>query len=107
MLNKKKKQPTIIKNLHRWLCSVYLAGAGDAWQAVAVSQSKLDFNVNPLSPGPRDPVCPQPVVLTGFEDVTHLVGPDGDVLLIHDAHLLPLRTRIRHHTSTGNILRVH
>lgn len=70
---------------------MYLAGAGDAWQAVTVSQGELDFDVDPLSAGPRDPVCPQPVVLIGFQDVTHLVRSDGDVLLVHDAHLLPLR----------------
>lgn len=42
---------------------IYLAGASDSWQAVAVPQSEFDFHVDPLSAGPRDPVCPQPVVL--------------------------------------------
>lgn len=71
---------------------MYLTGAGDARQAVAVPQRKLDFHVDPLGSGPRDPVCPQPVVLIGLEDITHLVCPDGDVLLIHNAHLFPLQT---------------
>lgn len=79
---------------------MYLAGAGDPRQAVTVSQGELDFNVDPLRSGPRDPVCPQPVVLIGFQDVTHLVGPDGDVLLIHNAHLFPLR-RSKHSVSTA------
>ena len=70
---------------------LYLASASDPWQAVAVSQRELDFDVDPLSAGPRDPVCPQPVVLIGFQDVTNLVSSDGDVLLIHNTHLLPLQ----------------
>lgn len=76
--------------------ALYLAGTGDSWQAVAVSQSKLDFDINALGTGPWDPVCPQPVVLTGLQNITHLVRPDGDVLLIHNAHFLPLQT----HTDT-------
>lgn len=45
---------------------MYLAGAGDPRQAVTVSQGELDFDVDPLSAGPRDPVRPQPVVLIGL-----------------------------------------
>lgn len=71
---------------------MYLTGAGDPWEAVTVSQGELDFDVDPLSSRPRDPVCPEPVVLIGLQDIAHLVRPDGDVFLIHNAHLFPLQT---------------
>lgn len=70
---------------------MYLAGAGDPWQAVTVSQGELDFDIDPLGTRARDPVRPQPVVLIRFQDVAHLVRSDGDVLLVHNAHLLPLQ----------------
>lgn len=69
----------------------YLAGASYPRQAVAVPQGEFDFDVDPLGPRTGDPVRPQPVVLIGFQDVAHLVGSDGYVLLIHNAHLLPLQ----------------
>ena len=71
------------------------AGPRDAGQAVAVPQGELDLDVDALRSFSADVSRPQPVVLVGLHDVTHLVGPHRGVPLIHDADLLPLRARER------------
>ncbi len=71
------------------------AGADDAGQAVTVTKGEFDLNVDALGRATPDPVSPEPVVLIGLHHVTHLVCSDGDVLLVHDAHLFPLHETVR------------
>lgn len=82
------------------LCDADLfAGTRDPRQTVTVSQSELDFDVDALRSFPADVPRSQPVVLVGFHDVTHLVGPHWGIPLIHDTDLLPLRIRNRRRTE--------
>lgn len=67
-----------------------LTSTRDPRQAVTVPQGELDLDVDALSPLPADVACPEPVVLIGLHDVTHLVGSHRRVPLVHHADLLPL-----------------
>lgn len=69
------------------------AGTRDPRQAVTVPQGELDLNVDALRSFSADVARPQPVVLVGLHDVTHLVGPHWGVPLIHYTDLLPLRIK--------------
>lgn len=62
-------------SLHHFLISeCYLAGTQYSRHAVAVSQGELDLDIDPPRSLPRDPSCPQPVVLAGAHHVTHLIN---------------------------------
>lgn len=60
----------------------YLAGAQDSGHAVAVSECKLDLDVDPPGSLSREPARPQPVVLTGAHHVTHLIQHNTSVTVI-------------------------
>ncbi|TNN55895.1 hypothetical protein EYF80_033894 [Liparis tanakae] len=67
------------------------ARAGDFGDGAAVAHRESDLHVDALRSTPVDEGGEQPVVLTGVEDVAHLVGPDGVEVFIIATHLLPLQ----------------
>ena len=68
-----------------------LAGAQHQRDGVAVPQGELQLHVDLLGRLARDPVGAKPVVLAVLHHVADLEGPDGSVVLIHAADLLPLK----------------
>lgn len=79
-----------------------LARAGHVGDGAAVAHGESDLHVDALRPAPIDEGGEEPVVLTGLEDVTHLVRPDGVEVFVVAAHLLPLwmeETRKDTHTD--------
>lgn len=73
-----------------------LARAGHVGDGAAVAHGESDLHVDALCPAPIDKGGEEPVVLTGLEDVAHLVRPDGVEVFIVAAHLLPLQTETEH-----------
>lgn len=84
-----------------WGDADLLAGTGDPGQAVTVPQGELDLDVDALRSFPADVARPQPVVLVGLHDITHLVGPHRGVPLIHHTDFFPLRMRKRRFRDKG------
>lgn len=68
-----------------------LAGAQHQRDGVAVPQGELQLHVDLLGRLARDPVGAEPVVLAVLHHIADLEGPDGGVVLIHPADLLPLK----------------
>lgn len=72
-----------------------LAGARDVGDGAAITHGESNLHIDALRSAPIDEGGEEPVVLTGLEDITHLVGPDGVEVFIIAAHLLPLRKKRR------------
>lgn len=68
-----------------------LTGTRDIRDTATVSHGELELDIDAEDTSPWDEVCPQPVVLIGLQDVTHLVRPDGAQVVVVSTYFLPLR----------------
>lgn len=68
-----------------------LTGARNIRDTATVSHRELELHIDAEDTSPGDEVCPQPVVLIGLQNVTHLVCPDGAQVVIVSTYFLPLR----------------
>lgn len=67
-----------------------LAGTGDIWDGAAVAHGESYLHIDALCSAAINEGCEEPVVLTWFEDIAHLVRPDGVEVFVIATHLLPL-----------------